>query len=175
VLVTAGRAAAAARHATRLLPPLHQVSLTYLPTLTQVEYDQLLWACDLNGVRGEDSLVRAIWAGKPLLWQIYPQHDAAHIDKLNAFLDVLNASDSLRAIHHAWNGTDPHRQHGRPTRDPTCRSGRKRCRAHARACCKWTIWSPNWSISFRKNGKILGFADFAAFDGRNHASPQLAA
>ncbi|HPW28416.1 MAG TPA: elongation factor P maturation arginine rhamnosyltransferase EarP [Rhodoferax sp.] len=108
VLVTAGRAAAAARHATRLLPPLHQVSLTYLPTLTQVEYDQLLWACDLNGVRGEDSLVRAIWAGKPLLWQIYPQHDAAHIDKLNAFLDVLNASDSLRAIHHAWNGTDPH-------------------------------------------------------------------
>jgi hypothetical protein len=56
-------------------------------------------------VRGEDSVVRAIWAGKPLLWQIYPQHDDAHIDKLNAFLDKIDADASLRALHLAWNHT----------------------------------------------------------------------
>jgi uncharacterized repeat protein (TIGR03837 family) len=108
VLVTAGRATAAAQLAASLIPPMCQVSLTYLPPLTQFEYDHLLWMCDLNCVRGEDSLVRAIWAGKPLLWQIYPQHDGAHIDKLDAFLDALNASPSMRALHHAWNSTDDH-------------------------------------------------------------------
>jgi hypothetical protein len=30
------------------------------------DYDRLLWACDLNFVRGEDSWVRAQWAGKPV-------------------------------------------------------------------------------------------------------------
>jgi hypothetical protein len=50
-------------------------------------------------------VVRAIWAGKPLLWHIYPQHDAAHVAKLEAFLDLLGASRSLRKLHHAWNGT----------------------------------------------------------------------
>ena len=105
VLVTAGRATAAVQVAAAQTAPLHHVRLAYLPALTQVEYDQLLWTCDLNCVRGEDSVVRAIWAGKPLLWQIYPQRDAAHIDKLNAFLNTLNASASLRAAHHAWNAT----------------------------------------------------------------------
>lgn len=57
-----------------------------LPWLTQIDYDHLLWSCELNLVRGEDSLVRAIWAGRPFLWQIYPQHDGAHAAKLSAFL-----------------------------------------------------------------------------------------
>jgi len=57
-----------------------------LPWLTQIDYDHLLWCCELNLVRGEDSLVRAIWSGRPFLWQIYPQHDAAHESKLTAFL-----------------------------------------------------------------------------------------
>ncbi len=43
-----------------------------LPWLSQPDYDHLLWACDLNIVRGEDSLVRALWAGAPFVWQIYP-------------------------------------------------------------------------------------------------------
>ena len=67
----------------------------------------MLWACDLNLVRGEDSLVRALWAGQPLVWHIYPQHDDAHHDKLHAFLDWLQAPASLRAFHHAWNGMAP--------------------------------------------------------------------
>jgi uncharacterized repeat protein (TIGR03837 family) len=57
----------------------------YLPALTQAEYDHLLWSCDLNLVRGEDSFVRAQWAGRPFLWQAYPQDDGAHVAKLAAF------------------------------------------------------------------------------------------
>lgn len=75
-----------------------------LPLLNQREFDHLLWACDLNFVRGEDSLVRALWAGQPFVWQIYPQHDDAHHAKLAAFLGWLQAPASLRAFHMAWNG-----------------------------------------------------------------------
>ncbi len=82
----------------------HRLQVAYLPCLNQSDFDHLLWSCDLNFVRGEDSLVRALWAGKPLVWQIYPQDDAAHVHKLNAFLDAIAASASLRDFHHAWNG-----------------------------------------------------------------------
>jgi hypothetical protein len=41
----------------------------------------------LNLVRGEDSFVRAIWAGVPFVWQLYVQDDGAHRAKLDAFLD----------------------------------------------------------------------------------------
>ena len=64
---------------------LHNLRIQALPWLTQIDYDHLLWSCALNLVRGEDSLVRAIWAGRPFLWQIYPQHDGAHAAKLAAF------------------------------------------------------------------------------------------
>jgi uncharacterized repeat protein (TIGR03837 family) len=80
-----------------------QLSISYLPPLTQTDFDHLLWASDLNFVRGEDSIVRAIWAGKPFVWQIYPQDDGAHGAKLHAFLDMLTASDALRAFHVTWN------------------------------------------------------------------------
>ena len=72
----------------------------------QRDFDHLLWATDCNLVRGEDSLVRAIWAGKPFVWQIYPQHDAAHHTKLEAFLDMAEAPDSLRQFHRVWNGLE---------------------------------------------------------------------
>jgi uncharacterized repeat protein (TIGR03837 family) len=57
-----------------------------LPWLPQPDYDRLLWCCTLNIVRGEDSLVRALWAGAPLVWHIYAQDDDAHLGKLQAFL-----------------------------------------------------------------------------------------
>ena len=66
----------------------------------------MLWACDLNALRGEDSLVRGLWAGKALVWHIYPQDDDAHHAKLQAFLDWLQAPASLRQFHHTWNGLD---------------------------------------------------------------------
>ncbi len=81
------------------------LSISYLPLLSQLDFDALLWACDLNFVRGEDSVVRAIWAGKPFVWQIYPQDDGAHSAKLDAFLDALAAAPAVRALHHLWNGS----------------------------------------------------------------------
>jgi uncharacterized repeat protein (TIGR03837 family) len=64
-----------------------------LPWLTQREFDHALWSADLNIVRGEDSLVRALWAGAPFAWQLYPQHDGAHGRKLRAFLERWQTAD----------------------------------------------------------------------------------
>ncbi|WP_341905125.1 elongation factor P maturation arginine rhamnosyltransferase EarP [Polaromonas sp. YR568] len=83
------------------------LTISYLPWLTQADFDHLLWSCDLNFVRGEDSVVRAIWAGKPFIWQIYPQDDEAHRMKLDAFLQMLQAPGSLQAFHAHWNGLHP--------------------------------------------------------------------
>lgn len=51
----------------------------------QARFDRALWAADVLIVRGEDSFVRAQLAGKPFFWHIYPQAQAAHLDKLAAF------------------------------------------------------------------------------------------
>lgn len=81
-----------------------------LPCLTQVDFDHLLWSADLNLVRGEDSFVRAQWAGLPFLWHAYPQHDGAHRAKLDAFLTrhLEGAAgdwvQSCRALWLRWNG-----------------------------------------------------------------------
>jgi uncharacterized repeat protein (TIGR03837 family) len=114
LLVTAGRASTAVQAAiaqqNSLEPSWNKrkaLSISYIPQLSQYDFDHLLWACDLNFVRGEDSLVRALWAGKPLVWQIYPQDDAAHHAKLEAFLDMLAADPSLRRLHRVWNGMEP--------------------------------------------------------------------
>ena len=84
-----------------LLPEM--LSISYLPLLTQTDYDHALWASDLNFVRGEDSLVRALWAGQPWVWQIYPQTDGAHHAKLQALMDRLKMPASLQAFHRVWN------------------------------------------------------------------------
>ena len=111
LLVTAGRTTAAVQACISsqiMLKPLwnkrKQLLFSYLPPLTQFDFDHLLWASDLNFVRGEDSLVRALWANKPFVWHIYPQHDDAHHAKLAAFLDWLHAPPSLRQFHEVWNG-----------------------------------------------------------------------
>ncbi|HZV97419.1 MAG TPA: elongation factor P maturation arginine rhamnosyltransferase EarP [Methylophilaceae bacterium] len=62
------------------------LTLQALPFLGQADYDRLLWLCDFNFVRGEDSWLRAIWARKPMLWQPYRQEEDTHMIKLNAFL-----------------------------------------------------------------------------------------
>lgn len=111
LLVTAGRAAVAVQEAVARLEREHRgwnaaqrLAITSLPYLTQHDYDHLLWACDFNFVRGEDSLVRALWAGRPFAWHIYPQHDDAHHHKLLAFLDLLAPPEDWRQFHHVWNG-----------------------------------------------------------------------
>lgn len=110
-----------------------------LPWLTQIDYDHLLWSCDLNLVRGEDSLVRAIWAGRPFLWQIYPQHGGVHSAKLAAFLArALQAADpamaeTIRRAAFRWNSlsapNDP--DAWRVLHSPSSMS------AWARACTDW--------------------------------------
>lgn len=99
-LVTPGRAEAAGRD----LPLPADSHRHLLPAVPQTDFDRLLRSADLNFVRGEDSLVRALWAGRPFVWHIYPQHDDAHHAKLQAFLDWLEAPASLRAFHLHWNG-----------------------------------------------------------------------
>ena len=83
-----------------------RLEVRYLPFLPQDRYDELLWACDWNFVRGEDSFVRAQWAAKPFCWQIYPQADEAHRPKLEAFLARygLGPGESLARLWRAWNG-----------------------------------------------------------------------
>lgn len=84
-------------------PNLHIETLPFMP---QVEFDHLLWASDFNCVRGEDSIVRAVAANKPLLWHIYPQDDDAHHAKLDAFLDTLGL-DTTQDAQRIWNGIHP--------------------------------------------------------------------
>jgi uncharacterized repeat protein (TIGR03837 family) len=92
------------------MPP--GVRVHALPWLAQPDFDRLLWSCDLNFVRGEDSLVRATWAGAPFVWQVYPQHDGAHAAKLEAFLARFDAAcpagsempPALARLFRSWNG-----------------------------------------------------------------------
>ena len=83
------------------------------PWQTQDDFDRLLWCADLNAVRGEDSLVRAIWAGAPFLWQAYPQHDGVHAAKLRALRDRMlqgcaapGLAPGIEAAWARWNGLD---------------------------------------------------------------------
>jgi len=88
------------------------LTLCALPFLSQENYDRLLWSCNLNFVRGEDSPVRAQWAARPLVWQVYPQGNDAHIAKLEAFLArycdnlPLDAASACRDFWMAWNRGD---------------------------------------------------------------------
>lgn len=78
------------------------------PFLEQDRYDRLLWACNCNFVRGEDSFMRAQWALRPMVWQPYPQADGIHLYKLEAFLDrycrglSCEAAKAVRALWVAW-------------------------------------------------------------------------
>lgn len=93
---------------------LRRAALTVhcLPMLPQDRYDHLLWACDWNFVRGEDSCVRAQWAGRPMVWQTYPQKEDAHWPKLEAFLQRYlqglspDCARPLERLFRAWNAGD---------------------------------------------------------------------
>lgn len=104
-----------------------------LPWLDQPGYDRLLRACDLNFARGEDSIVRAMWAGAPFVWQIYAQPDRAHAVKLEALLARLTAgaapalAQALQQTWRAWNGLGPW-----PAALPDLRAWRDLCLAWRR-------------------------------------------
>ena len=64
---------------------LGNLGASFIPFVEQTDYDRVLWGCDLNFVRGEDSFVRGQWAGRPVAWHIYPQSERAHEPKLAEF------------------------------------------------------------------------------------------
>lgn len=74
-----------------------------VPFVVQADFDRLLWCADINFVRGEDSFVRAAWAARPLVWQIYPQDEDAHLGKLEAWLARYPAPETARLLARAWN------------------------------------------------------------------------
>jgi len=108
LLVAQGRPSAAVAAATQTLhipsSGTGQLHISQLPYFNQTEFDHLLWTCDVNLVRGEDSMVRALWAGQPFVWHLYPQDDLAHHDKLHAFEAALEMPADLRQFHALWNG-----------------------------------------------------------------------
>jgi uncharacterized repeat protein (TIGR03837 family) len=81
------------------------LTVRVIPFVSQQDYDKLLWSCELNFVRGEDSFVRAQWAGRPFIWHIYPQDENLHHVKLRAFLQRYAPQQSaLQALSLRWNG-----------------------------------------------------------------------
>jgi len=80
------------------------LTVRVLPFVPQQDYDRLLWSCDLNFVRGEDSWVRAQWAGKPFVWHIYAQDENLHHKKLRAFLQRYAGGAELDEFSLCWNG-----------------------------------------------------------------------
>jgi len=95
-----GAAAARAVGTARILP---------VPFVDQDDFDRLLWICDVDFVRGEDSFVRAQAAGRPFVWQIYGQAEDAHLTKLQAFETLYEAglpaaaAQAQQRMWRAWN------------------------------------------------------------------------
>lgn len=93
------------------------LTVQVLPFVRQDQYDQLLWCCDFNAVRGEDSFVRAQWAGRPMLWHIYQQDEDIHLDKLDAFLALYTkglspaAAEAMSGLWRAWSAGKPIGEH----------------------------------------------------------------
>jgi uncharacterized repeat protein (TIGR03837 family) len=88
------------------------VEVRILPFVPQQRYDELLWACDCNFVRGEDSFVRAQWAARPFVWHVYPQAERAHEAKLEAFMSIYAESLAIEPrgaagnLMRVWNHCD---------------------------------------------------------------------
>ncbi len=80
------------------------LTVRVLPFVPQQDYDKLLWSCDLNFVRGEDSWVRAQWAGKSFIWHIYAQDENLHHKKLRAFLQRYAGGTAFDDFSLCWNG-----------------------------------------------------------------------
>lgn len=131
--------------------------LTVLPFTDQDAYDRLLWACDLNFVRGEDSCVRAQWASRPMVWQAYPQAERAHWDKVDALLaryaaglDAAAAA-AVRGLWQLWNGMAADADMAQTWR--AWRSQRTAIERHA------DVWCRHLDSAGNLVGKLVEFAE----------------
>ncbi|MCL1038146.1 elongation factor P maturation arginine rhamnosyltransferase EarP [Shewanella submarina] len=88
---------------------LGNLTIHVLPMTDQQGYDRLLWSCDFNIVRGEDSFLRAQWAARPFIWHIYQQEGDYHLVKLEAFMRLycdnlaFESAKSWRQLNLAFN------------------------------------------------------------------------
>lgn len=171
-----------------------RLQVRVLPFVEQERYDEMLWACDVNFVRGEDSFVRAQWAGKPLIWQIYPQHDAAHLKKLDAFLMLYGkqlgqpASKAVQGLWQAWNSgdlntqtpLDPPLSGGKADSPPLTRGGREGFSQDSDAAGQaWPAfqavrgelerYARHWARQLAENNLALNLLDFHKEIGRMRA------
>ena len=144
-----------------------RLTLAVAPFVDQDAFDRRLWVADLNFVRGEDSFVRAQWAGQPYVWQLYPQDGDAHLVKMDAFLTRLEGSlpeggrIGQRAFWYAWNTGRPGRRGRRMARIPRAaaddhRARRAPGRARGRA-------RPTWRRGWSGSAKIVYNYGFPGF------------
>jgi uncharacterized repeat protein (TIGR03837 family) len=139
-----------------------------LSFVEQEDYDELLWACDVNFVRGEDSFVRAQWAGKPFIWQIYPQHDAVHLKKLQAFLMLYSkqlsqfARLAVGGVWQAWNG-------GGEAGQATSTSSGQAWTGFAAELNEVNRGAQDWARQLAENNLALNLLDFFREIGRIRA------
>ena len=133
------------------------LTVRVLPFVAQPDYDKLLWVCDVNFVRGEDSFVRAQCAGKPFLWHIYPQDKNLQHVKLRAFLQRY--ADDNRALVDAslhWNDAVP------PTAGPTD-GWPGLWRRFELDALKITSRSASWTVQMQAHGEMtMNMLKFAA-------------
>ena len=84
-----------------------------IPLVPQRLFDDLLGLVDIALVRGEDSLMRALWSRLPLVWQPYREADGGHLGKLAAFEAFYTrgwddcTTRQWRALSRAWNNLAP--------------------------------------------------------------------
>ncbi len=76
---------------------IQNCSIIEMQFLPQQEYDLLLQLMDFNIVRGEDSLTRAVLAGKPFIWNAYIQDNCYQVVKVEALCSIMKKwfSDSV--------------------------------------------------------------------------------
>jgi uncharacterized repeat protein (TIGR03837 family) len=139
-----------------------EVEVLRLPFLAQDRYDLLLWGCDVNFVRGEDSFVRAQWAARPFVWNIYPTEDNAHWVKLAAFLARYTAgldrahAAAVVSLWEAWNRREGDQDRVRPTIPeawPAFSARREGLLPHARA------WSDSLAARRDLAAELVDFVD----------------
>lgn len=125
-------------------PANSNVRVYHIPFVSQSDFDHLLWSADLNIVRGEDSLVRALWASRPVIWQPYPQDDNTHLLKLDAWLARSGLHADTQALIRSWTAGDhalfesmlEHHQ-------------------NAGICARWVTQSKNWSSTLANQPDLV--------------------
>ncbi len=80
------------------------VNLVELDFLSQEEWDKVLCNADFNFVRGEESLARASFTGKPFFWHAYVQDENYQLVKVNALLTKIEPFFTDKELFNKFSG-----------------------------------------------------------------------